>query len=110
LRTARSHTGGICIVETQVAPNLSGVMDWGSHRYPMQMVGSFALVDESVEVARDNREANTVAVSLCPSLEALLFTMSAVGFKSVEVLKAPDGMNDQLTIGKRVMVVGQADS
>jgi hypothetical protein len=108
LRAARSHTGRLCIVETQVAPGLSGRLDWGSPRWTKAMEGSFALVDESDELRGRNMEANTSSLSLVPSLDALLHVMRAVGFDRVEVLE-PVGDNDQLVNGKRVMVAGWVD-
>jgi tRNA (mo5U34)-methyltransferase len=105
LRVARGHTRRLCLVETQLAPNLSGPTDWGSYRYVKQIVGSFAMVDETPEVSGGNREANTGTISLFPSLEALLFLMEAVGFDRVEVVP-PQGGNEQLESGKRAMVAG----
>jgi tRNA (mo5U34)-methyltransferase len=109
LRIARGHTRRLCLVETQLAPNLSGPTDWGSYRYVKQIVGSFAVVDETPEVAQGNREANVGTISLFPSLEALMFLMSAVGFDRVEVV-APDGSNEQLDSGKRAMLAGWVGS
>jgi tRNA (mo5U34)-methyltransferase len=109
LRLARSHTKHVCLVETQTAPNLSGVIDWGSYRYTHPIVGSFAVIDESSEVDINNREANTVSISMCPSVEVLEFVMRAVGFSRTEVLPAPAGCNEQLNSGKRVIMVGYVD-
>jgi tRNA (mo5U34)-methyltransferase len=109
LRVARGHTRRICIVETQVAPNVSGVTDWGSYRYVKQIVGSFAMVDETVELDAGNREANTRTLSLFPSVEALMFIMDALGFDRVELLPG-DGANEQMGSGKRVMVAGWIDA
>lgn len=109
LRVARGHTRRLCLVETQLAPNISGPTDWGSYRYVKQMLGSFALVDETREVFDGNREANVGTISLFPSLEALLFLMDAVGFDRVEVVPS-DGSNEQLDSGKRAMVAGWVGS
>ncbi len=106
LRIARAHTSDVCIIETQVAPNLSGVTDWGSYRFIKPIVGSFAIVDEASEVAGDNREANSVTVSLFPSLEGLEFLMRAVGFSATQILAPPPDQNEQLSAGKRVVIVG----
>jgi tRNA (mo5U34)-methyltransferase len=105
LRVARSHAKRLCLVETQLAPNLGGPIDWGSYRFFKPLAGSFGIVDESDEVAATNREANTVSISLVRSLEALVFLMGAVGFDRVEVL-VPDDSNEQLHSGKRAMVAG----
>jgi tRNA (mo5U34)-methyltransferase len=109
LRVARGHTRRLCLVETQLGPNVSGPTDWGSYRYVKPIVGSFAVVDETPELDMGNREANTVVVSLFPSLEALLFIMRSVGFDRVEVVPA-DGTNEQLSSGKRAMVAGWVES
>lgn len=109
IRVARAHTARVCLIETQIAPNLSGLVEWGSYRNPRQMIGSFAVVDESTEIAHRNREANTSSISLVPSLEALLAVMRAVGFSRVEVVAPPEGGNEQLVYGKRVLVAGYVD-
>jgi tRNA (mo5U34)-methyltransferase len=109
IRVARAHTSRICLIETQIAPNLSGIVEWGSYRNPKQIVGTFAVVDESTEIAHRNREANTTSISLVPSLEALLAIMSAVGFSRVEVAPPPVKGNEQLVYGKRVLVAGYVD-
>jgi tRNA (mo5U34)-methyltransferase len=105
LRIARSHTSRLCLVETQLAPNISGSIDWGSHRWVKPLMGTFGIVDEADELSDSNPEASTVSISLLPSLEALLFVMHGVGFDRVEVLPA-DGSNEQLESGKRAMVAG----
>jgi tRNA (mo5U34)-methyltransferase len=109
LRVARSHTAGICLVETQLAPNLAGPIDWGSYLFVNQMVGSFAVVDESDDLERDSHEANSTPISLVPSIEALLWTMQRVGFSRVEVVAPPPDAHEQLRSGKRVMVAGYTD-
>jgi tRNA (mo5U34)-methyltransferase len=105
LRTACSHTSRLCLVETQLAPNVSGWIDWGSHRWVKPLMGSFGVIDEGDELSNRNPEANTSAISLLPSLEALVFVMRAVGFDHVELLP-PDCSNEQLESGKRAMVAG----
>jgi SAM-dependent methyltransferase len=107
LRRARSHLStGICIVETQVAPNLSGVLDWGSYRNPKPILGSIALIDETAELSQGNREASVFSLSFCPSVEALGVMMRASGFSRTEVAGAPPTFDDQLSTGKRVIMVG----
>ena len=104
LQIARSLTRRLCLVETQLGPNVTGVIDWGSHRYPKTIVGSFSLVDETSEVDSANREANTMSISLVPSFEALMTVMRAVGFTRVEVMNPPATGNEQFTSRKRVLV------
>jgi tRNA (mo5U34)-methyltransferase len=72
LRAVRAITGRVCLVETQVAPELSGFLDWGSWRYRKEMLGSFALVDESSDNHHGNSESNVGEISLVPSCRALV--------------------------------------
>jgi tRNA (mo5U34)-methyltransferase len=109
LRLARAVTRGACLVETQVAPNLQGAIDWGCSRARKEFPGTFAVIDESDEVAAGNPEANVTTISLVPSLETLLFVLRAVGFSRVEVVSPPPGAYEQLASGQRVMVAAFAD-
>ena len=109
LRIAHAHTRGVCVLETQVAPGLTGTVDWGSHLYPKAIVGSFAVIDETDQIAEGNPEANIVPISLVPSVETLVLVMQLVGFQRVEVLTPPPGAYEQLAHGKRVMVAGWVD-
>jgi hypothetical protein len=110
IRQARALTGRVCLIETQVAPNLSGVTDWGSYRTTMPILGCFAMVDETAEIGAQNMETNLTAISLFPSLEALLWVMRAVGFTHVEVVQPPPDAYEQLATGKRVIVAGYVDT
>ncbi len=107
-RLAREVTRGVCIVETQVVPNLPGVTDWGTSRLTKRFMGSFAVVDEAHDAASGVREANVSTISLVPSLEALTYILGAVGFPRVEVVPPPEGAYDQLALGKRVVVAAFA--
>lgn len=104
LRLAQATTEHVCLIETQVAPNMTGQIDWGSYRYTKEMVGCLAIVDEADELAAENQEANLTRISLVPSLPALLWLLKAVGFKSGEVVAPPAGAYEQLAAGKRVVV------
>jgi SAM-dependent methyltransferase len=104
LRLAHAITKSVCLIETQIAPNMSGVTDWGSEKFHKQIVGCLAIVDESGELAGGNMEANTTAISLFPSLPGLLWLLKAVGFAHSEVLPPPAGAYEQLASGKRVIV------
>lgn len=104
LRLARAITKRVCLIETQVAPNLSGVTDWGSYKFNKSIVGCLAIVDESGELAADNKEANTTAITLFPSLPGLLWLLKAVGFKDAEIIPPPADAYEQLASGKRVIV------
>jgi len=105
----RTHTRRALLVETQIAPGLSGQIDWGSYRWTKQMHGAFAVIDETDEIAINNHEANTVPISLVPSLDALCHVMRAVGFARVDILRPPEGAHEQLASGKRVVVAGYVE-
>lgn len=104
LRTAHALTAenGLCLVETQVAPNLSGPLDYGHHTFVKPMQGNFAIVDETDET--HGPETSTTGICLVPSLEALLWVLRKVGFREVRVLDVPADGYEQLRFGKRVMV------
>lgn len=104
LRTAFDLTadGGLCLVETQIAPNLSGPLDYGHHTFVKPMMGNFAIVDETEET--HGPETSTTGICLVPSLEALLWVLRKVGFRDVHVLPVPADGYEQLRYGKRVMV------
>ncbi len=103
LRLARALTRRACVIETQVTPNISGIVDWGAYTFQRHMVGSFALIDETDETHAP--EASTTGICLCPSYEALLFVLSKVGFTRVERVAPPADAYEQLASGKRVMVI-----
>lgn len=102
LRVARALCRNLCFVETQVAPGLSGWMDFGSHRFVRPMQGSFALIDETEDT--HGPEASTLGICLVPSLEGLLWILGKVGFARAEVLPVPEDGHEQLAHHKRVMV------
>lgn len=104
LRLAQALTKRVCLIETQLAPNLSGVMNWGSNKYNKEIVGCLAIIDESDELAADNKEANTSPITLCPSLPGLLWLLKAVGFAASKVITPPVDAYEQLASGQRVMV------
>lgn len=102
LRLARSLCRRLCVIETQVVPNMSGMVDFGSYRFVRPLKGSFGLVDESDET--HGPEAGVGGICLVPSVEALLWLLDKVGFARSEVLQPPEGAYEQLAHGKRVMV------
>ena len=108
LRVARSLTapGGICLVVTQVVPNLSGPVDWGAWRFVKPLQGVFGLVDETYET--HGPEMSTTGICLAPSVEGLLWVMRKVGFREVALVAPPDGAYEQHRFGKRVMAIGRA--
>jgi tRNA (mo5U34)-methyltransferase len=106
LRVARSHTRKVCIIETQVAPEMSGVIEWGSHRNRKQIAGNFALIDEGEEVTTGNKEASVLNLSLVPSPEALSYSMKALGFRRIERVSPLPGDHEQLRSGQRIVIAG----
>lgn len=108
VRLARALTRTVCVVETQVVPSLSGRTDWGSHRFSREILGCFALVDETDRHAADDREASVTPLALVPSLPALLHTLRAAGFARAEVVPPPPDAYEQFAHDKRVIVAAFA--
>ena len=107
LRQARALCRNACVVETQVVPGLSGMVDYGSYRFVRPLKGSFGIIDETDDT--HGPEASTTGICLVPSVEALLWIMRKIGFARVELLPPPADAYEQLLHGKRVMVVGYVD-
>ncbi|HSS06262.1 MAG TPA: hypothetical protein VLK83_03900, partial [Rhodanobacteraceae bacterium] len=107
LRVAQALTKRICLVETQIVPGMTGMVDYGSFRFVRPLKGSFGIIDETEET--HGPEASTTGICLVPSLEALLWSMRKIGFRRIEVLPTPDDAYEQLRYGKRVMVAGFVD-
>jgi SAM-dependent methyltransferase len=104
LRLARALTRVACVIETQVVPNMTGVVDWGSWRFQRPMLASLGLIDESAET--HGPEASAYGLCLTPSHEALLLMLRHAGFPRVERVAVPPEGYEQLVSGKRIMVVG----
>jgi hypothetical protein len=102
LRVAQKLARRVAVFETQVVPNLSGMVDWGHYRFVRPLRGIFGIVDELDEVHAP--EASVTGVCLAPSVEGLVWLLGAVGFKRAEVLPVPPDGYEQLLHGKRVMV------
>lgn len=105
LRVARDLCRGICLVETQIVPGITGVVDWGNHRFVKPLQGIFGLIDETEET--HGPEMSTTGICLAPSLEGLVWILRKVGFRKVEVLTPPADAYEQLKYGKRVMVAAE---
>ena len=101
LRLARAVTRRVLLIETQVVPHLSGVIDWGSFRFQRHMVGNFGVVDETEEVHAP--EAGVRGICLAPSIATLEWMLKRVGFSRVERLLPPDDGHEQLVGQKRAM-------
>ncbi len=104
IRLARALTKKACVIETQVVPNMTGVVDWGSYQFQRPLVASFGIIDETAETHAP--EASTTGICVTPSYEALLFLMRKLGFGRIERVPVPSGGYEQLASGKRVMVIG----
>jgi tRNA (mo5U34)-methyltransferase len=102
LRVARKLTKKLCVIETQVVPHMSGMVDWGSYRFVRPLQGVFGIIDEMDETHAP--EASVTGICLAPSVEGLLWILQSVGFARAEVLPVPDNGYEQLKHGKRVMV------
>jgi tRNA (mo5U34)-methyltransferase len=107
LRVAQALTNRICLVETQIVPGLTGMVDYGSYRFVRPLKGSFGIIDETEET--HGPEASTTGICLVPSLEALMWIMRKIGFRRVELIEPPADAYEQLRYGKRVMVAGFVD-
>lgn len=106
LRLARALCRKLCIIETQVVPGMSGMVDFGSYQFVRPLRGSFGIIDETEET--HGPEAGVTGICLVPSVEALTWLLGKVGFSRSEVLVPPADAYEQLHHGKRVMVAAYA--
>jgi len=107
LRLARAVTRRTLLIESQVVPNLSGTVDWGSWRFQRHIVGSFGIIDETEETHAP--EASVRGICLAPSIAALEWLLKRVGFARVErVLPRSDG-HEQLVGHKRAMFAAHVE-
>jgi|SRR6185437_16007792 len=107
LRVARALTRRVCIIETQIVPHMTGIVDWGAYAFQRPMIGSFALIDETDETHAP--EASITGICVCPSYETLVWLLRKVGFARVERTAAPPGAYEQHASGKRVVVVAHVN-
>lgn len=105
LRACRELCRGLCIIETQIVPGMTGFVDYGSYRFVRPLKGSFGIIDETGET--HGPEASITGICLVPSLEALVWILHKVGFARVDVLQPPEDAYEQLKYHKRVMVAAQ---
>jgi hypothetical protein len=104
IRNLRAVTGGVCLIETQVAPELDGSMEWGSQEWSKPIQGCLALVDEADDLDSGIKETGLSPVSLVPSLRGLLFMLERAGFERTAILEPGPDAHEQHRRGKRVMV------
>jgi tRNA (mo5U34)-methyltransferase len=107
LRLARAVTRKVMIIETQVVPHMSGIVDWGSWRFQRPMVGAFGIIDETAETHAP--EASVHGICLAPSIETLEWLLKRVGFRRVERLMPPADGYEQLVAHKRAMYAAHVD-
>jgi tRNA (mo5U34)-methyltransferase len=107
LRLAEAITRRACVIETQVVPNMTGLVDWGAYTFQRPIIGTLAIIDETAETHAP--EASARGICLCPSYEALTWMLRAVGFRRIERITPPAGAYEQHTSGKRIMVVAHAE-
>jgi ABC-2 type transport system ATP-binding protein/lipopolysaccharide transport system ATP-binding protein len=104
LRIARALTKQTLVIETLVAPEVSGQVDWGSCQTQKELQGSFALIDHRGETHLPYR--GLTDFSLCPGRETLIKLMRRLGFSRVEVIDPPPETHEQLASHKRIIVAG----
>jgi 2-polyprenyl-3-methyl-5-hydroxy-6-metoxy-1,4-benzoquinol methylase len=104
LHRVRAMCREVAVIETQLAPELGGSIEWGTAGSHKPVIATFAVVDETDEVRTGNREANTRPLSLVPDLKGLVRVLKGVGFSRVEVLQPPEDGYEQFVRGRRVMV------
>ncbi len=104
IRTARAYCRKVCLIETQVAPHLSGQLDWGSYEFVRPIKGSFAVIDETDET--HGPETGVGGICLAPSIETLLWIMTKAGFRDVGLIAPPEDGYEQHRHKKRVMAIG----
>jgi tRNA (mo5U34)-methyltransferase len=107
LRLARAVTRKVMLIESQVVPHMSGIVDWGSWRFQRHMVGAFGIIDETEETHAS--EASVHGICLAPSIETLEWLLRRVGFKRVERLMPPPDGYEQLVAHKRAMFAAHVE-
>lgn len=104
IRAAYQYCKRVCLIETQVGPNLSGMLDWGSYEFVRPIKGNFVVIDETEET--HGNEASLDGICLAPSAETLVWIMNKAGFRNVSLLEPPADAYEQHRHYKRVMAVG----
>ncbi len=102
LRKAFELCKNVCLIETQIAPGQSGMVDYGSYRFVKQIEASFVVIDETHET--HGSEASTQGICLIPNLDGLIWILEKIGFSRVEVLPVPADGYEQLRYRKRAML------
>jgi tRNA (mo5U34)-methyltransferase len=102
LRKAHALCKRVCVIETQIAPGQTGLVDYGSYEYVKAIEASFVVVDETQET--HGPETSTLGISLIPDLNGLIWILKKIGFKTIDIVPVPADAYEQLRYGKRVML------
>jgi ABC-type polysaccharide/polyol phosphate transport system ATPase subunit len=105
VRHAAALTGRVLLIETAVAPEVTGQIDWGTCHAQKTMQGSFALIDQGHET--EIPVCGLTGLSLCPGREALIWLMKRFGFSRVEIVPPPSDAFEQLAGNKRIVIAGR---
>lgn len=108
LRLAHALARRAVVIETQIAPDIGGRINWGSKDSFQPAHGSFALIDQTGEA--DLSFAGLTGLSLCPGRDALIAAMRRLGFTNIEILPAAPDAYEQFVTGHRIFVVGHCDT
>lgn len=103
LRNISRLTRELCIVETQVADEVEGQVEWGARAWTRPYQGILALIDESGEFYDENTETGASPIAACPSPKALEFMLRQAGFRRTEIVEPPPEAYEQHRRGKRVV-------
>ena len=104
LRLAAQLSRKHILVETQVFPyRLGGLIEGGHYRNMRPVRGLFALVDD----VPSSVLGGTSDMQLVPSLDALMFLLEKLGFRSLRLLEFGPDDYEQYVRGSRVIVYGQ---
>ncbi|MBS1788733.1 MAG: ATP-binding cassette domain-containing protein [Acidobacteria bacterium] len=106
LRLMKALTGKLLVIETPVAPDLSGELEWGNRKFKKPMQGSFAVLDQTTE--SKSPIGSSTDLSLCPGRETLIWILQKLGFTNIRIIPPPADAHEQLASGNRIMIVAQA--
>lgn len=103
LRKMAAITTELCVIETQVADEVEGSVEWGAREWTRPYQGVLALIDESGEFDAGNQETGASPLATCPSPKALASMLRHAGFARVEWIAPPPDAYEQHRRGKRVV-------
>lgn len=102
LRKARKLTRRVLIIETPVAPEITGSIDWGTHKNQKSFHGTFAVMEQDFE--KTLPMGSLTDLSLVPGRETLVWILKRLGFSRVDIVPPPPGAYEQLAAEKRIML------